>query len=201
MKKRDLIYLGIIAVLLIGNFWQFRVNQNEKQANLLALGESRVLIEGKLAEIRMRDSLISTIRKERVERTAKDSVSMAGLKTRVAVLRGEIAKLPTVIPYNPDTLTIDSLRTAFVLKDSVIDTQALMIMNLETEKESLFNSFTREVQQLTDQRSDQVEISNTLQDQLIEQQKETRKEKRKKKFFRTLSVIGAAGIWILLLKP
>jgi len=207
-RKPHVTAIWILSIVLLlslgGNVYQNNLRKNEKTRALLDMGEARVLIAMKQGQILQRDSLISTIRKERSERTAKDSVSMAGLKTRLATLQGKLTKLPTTVKYNPDSATVDSLRTAFVLKDSVIDTQALMIMNLETEKQGLFASFTREIDLITSQRADQVAISNSLQTQLVDEQGKTRKSERWRKFWKRTTgavvVAAAAVVTIVTLK-
>ena len=197
MKNITWILVVILLLSLVGNWYQDSLRKKDRIKADLDKANSNTVIAQKNGEIIIRDSIIAQIREERRETTVKDSVAMAGLKKRVSILIGEIAKLPKVIQYNPDSATVDSLRVAFVMKDSVIDTQSLMIMNLEAEKQGLFSSFTREVQQLTDQRYAQVVISNQLQQQLVAEQANTRREVRRKKFFRFLAGVGIATAGVL----
>lgn len=196
--------LGLFVLLLISggiNIWQNKVRKAGEFQAMLDLANSNTLIAQKTGQIAMRDSAIAAIRKERAIDSLKSSIDSRAFKAQIGKLRFKISQLPQKIVYNPDSATVDSLRVSFALKDSVIDTQALMIMNLETEKQGLFASFTREVQQLTDNRNDQIVITNQLQNQLVEEQGKTRKEVRKKKMWRFIAGVGVATAGVLLLKP
>lgn len=199
------IALGIMAILLLisGTAIVLMVNsaKKEQQARMIDHERSNTIIATQRGQILVRDSLIAAIRKERHKDSLENSTSQKALKARVATLTGRISKLPQKIFYNPDSATVDSLRVAFVLKDSVIDTQQLMIMSLEVEKTGIINSFYKEISQLEDQRESQVDISNQLQNQLVESQTQTRKEVRRKKFWRGAAMLVTGGIAVLLLSP
>lgn len=201
MKTTILILSIALLLSLVGNWYQSKLRKDKEFFNELDRANSNAAIAGKLAEISIRDSIIIDIRKERQEDSVENSVSLSALKQRVATLQVKIQKLPKTVVYNPDSATVDSLRVAFSLKDSTINTQALMIMSMEVEKTGVFDSFHKEIAQLEQKQAAQVEISNQLQTQVVSAQAETRKEVRKRKFWRFTTAVGVAAVGVLLLKP
>lgn len=190
-----------LFVLLLISLWQNKVRKAAEFQAMLDLANSNTLIAQKTGQIAMRDSAIAAIRKERAVDSLKSSVDSRAFKAQIGKLRFKISQLPQTIVYNPDSTTVDSLRLSFSLKDSAINTQAIRITDLEAEKTMMSDSFHKEITQLTDNRNDQIAISNQLQNQLVSEQGKTRKEVRKRKFWRTVSVAAAGGIAFLLLKP
>lgn len=202
MKKHTLLILSIALLLsLVGNWYQNKLRKDKEFFNELDRANSNAAIAGKLAEISIRDSIIIDIREERQEDSVENSESHKALKRQISGYRKKLQTLPKTVPYQPDSSMVDSLRVAFSLKDSTINTQALMIMSMEVEKTGIFDSFHREILQLEQKQAAQVEISNQLQGQLVDERANTRKEKRRKGLWRTLTVISAGAIGVLLLQP
>ncbi len=203
-KIKNLTILVLFILLLVSgglNLWQNKLRKDGEILAELNLAKSNTIIAGKTSEIAMRQATIDSIRKDRSKDSLKASIDSRAFKAQIGKLRFKISQLPQQIVYNPDSATVDSLRVSFQLKDSAINTQAIRITDLEAERTMMSDSFHKEITQLTDNRRDQIAISNQLQTQLISEQANTRKEKRRKKFWRTVSVIGAAAVGILLLKP
>lgn len=203
-KIKNLTILVLFVPLLISgglNLYQSSIRKNDRIAAELNLAKSNTTIATKEAQIAMREATIDSIRKDRSKDSLQATMSQAAFKAQIGKLRFKISQLPQQIVYNPDSATVDSLRLSFSLKDSAINTQAIRITDLEAERTMMSDSFHKEITQLTDNRNDQIVITNQLQSQLVEEQGKTRKEKRKRKFWRTVSVAAAGGIAFLLLKP
>lgn len=194
MKNALLIVSALLLLSLLGNFYQINLRNRDKIASELALANSNTIIATNRAVAEQKQAAIEAIRKERTSDSLKNVDETTALKRQISVYREKLKNLPQTVPYQPDSATVDSLRVAFVLKDSVIDTQALMITHLETEKQGLFLSFTSEIKELEDKNKAQVVVSNELQTQLVDEQGEVRKQTRKKKFWRGLSVGLTGGL-------
>lgn len=196
--KNALIILSIALLLsLVGNFFQIRHANKERVARMLEFEQSNTLIAGKRSEVEQKQLAIEGIRKERTSDSLENAKETVALKRQISVYRKKLATLPKTVVYNPDSSTVDSLRVAFQLKDSTINTQALMIMSMEVEKTGIFDSFHREIAQLEQKQAAQVEISNQLQSQVVSAQAETRKEVRKKKVWRFLAAVGVTTAVVL----
>lgn len=200
--KNALIVVSIALLLsLVGNFFQIRHAQKERIARMIEFEQSNTLIAGKRSEVEQKQAAIDGIRKERTSDSLENAKETGALKRQISGYRKKLETLPKTVIYNPDSSTVDSLRVAFSLKDSTINTQALMITSMEVEKTGIFDSFHREILQLEQKQAAQVEIANQLQGQVVSEQANTRKEKRRKGLWRTLTVISAGAIGVLLLKP
>lgn len=199
-KIKNYLILGLLALLLISgglNIYQNKIRKNSEIAAELARANSNTLIAAKTSEVEQKQAAIESIRKERGIDSLKKASEIGALKGQISTFRKKLESLPKVIVYNPDSATVDSLRVAFSLKDSTINTQALMITSMEVEKEGYFKSFHREIGELEGQKSAQVVAINQLQTQLVDEQGKVRKEKRNKKIWRFLAGVGIATAGVL----
>lgn len=196
MKKHTPLLILSIALLLslVGNWYQNKLRKDDRIAQELATANSNTLIAANRAIAEQKQAAIDGIRKERTSDSLENAKETGALKRQISGYRKKLETLPKTVVYNPDSSTVDSLRLAFSLKDSTINTQALMIMSMEVEKTGIFDSFHREILQLEQKQAAQVEISNQLQNQLVTEQGESRKwEKKAKKKF-SVTVTGGYGV-------
>lgn len=201
MNKALWIISIALLISLFFNFYQINLRKNDKILAELNLAKSNTIIAGNEAVIEQKQAAIESERKQRRLDSLSSAVKTTALNVKISRYEKRLETLPKTIPYSPDSSMVDSLRIAFSLKDSVIDTQKLKIANLSRDIDAQFESFGREIKDLQIQRAAQVENTNQLQTQLVSEQGKTRKEARKKKFFRALSVISLGAVGVLLLKP
>lgn len=201
MNKALWIISIALLISLFFNFYLINLRKNDKILAELNLSKSNTIIAGNEAVIEQKQAAIELIQKERALDSLKSQGEKKALNVKIARYEKRQQHLPKIVPYQPDSAMVDSLRVAFSLKDSTIDTQNLKIGLLERDIDAQFQSFSREIAQTQEQRAAQVDISNQLQNQLVEEQGKTRKEVRKKKVWRFVAGVGVAAVGVLLLSP
>lgn len=203
-KNFTWILAGILFVSVSINIFQHKLRNRADILADLDRANSNTIIAGKTSEIEQKQAAIESIRKERTVDSLVSTKKIGALNVKLARYEKKLSTLPKTVPYSPDSAMVDSLRLAFIFKDSTIDTQKLKIAQLETDITAQFESFSKEIKETQEQRAAQVDISNQLQNKLVDEQGKTRKAERGKRFWKrtagVITVVAATVVTIVTLK-
>lgn len=201
-RIKNLTILALFVLLLIsgiGNILQNKSRKNKELTELLNNALNQVEIEKHRARAEFYADRAREVDSLRVLERDLAKVAESALKIENQGYRKTISRLRPLITTHIDS--IPDLRDFVASQDSLINGQDSLIMSLEFSCMAQVRSFEEVIRLNRAQIQEQVAVSNTLQEMVVSEQGKTRKEVRKKKFFRTLSLIGAGGIAFLLLKP
>lgn len=199
MKNALIIVSALLLLSLGGNVYQvYHANLNRE----LRLAQNRYFQDIQVqAKVRFDSAEVQKNRKLSKIASERDSFKVALVHAKAEIARHKRNATATRPKIQVLVDTIPDLRDFVAYQDSTIASQDSLIANLELRHSAEIVDLEEVVRLMRFQIQEQVLITNSLQGQVVEEQANTRKERRAKKFYRTLSVIGAAGIGILLLKP
>jgi len=136
-------------------------------------------------------------------KTTKDSVKVSHNRfvSEIRASKKKLSKLPQVIPQNPDSTLLDSVRTAFYLKDTIISHQDEFIQSMELTHAAEIIDLNEIVKLQAQQIVSQMAIGENWRNMAGNAQKGEQKEKKAKKVWRFIAGVGGAAVAILILKP
>jgi len=192
MNQHAIWILSIALLLsLVGHVVTWRIRDNERTRQLLDIGEAKLTIATKQAEILGRDTLIQALQTKVVKDSAKFKVSQNAAIREIKVYKVTIAKLRPLLQAKIDSFP--DLREFVAAQDSTIDNQQALIQSQELHCTLQVRSLQQIIALTTQQFEAQKQITAAVTEQLAISTQETRKERRGKKFWRVLAVVGTVG--------
>jgi len=204
MKNTTKLILGLSIALLLslgGNVYQNNLRKNEKLEadfkNIKLLNENAV---HKAAS----DSAANEVKRIQAKlKITKDSVKVSHKRfvSEIGLSKKKLSKLPQVIPQNPDSTLLDSIRTAYHLKDTIISQQDEFIKSLELTHAAELLDMNAIISAQAQQITSNMAIGENWRQMAETAQKGEKKQKRGKVFWRTTTLIVTGAAAILIFKP
>lgn len=125
------ILAGLLFISLTGHYLTFRWNESREMA--ASMKEIQLLNENAVHKAAS-DSASAQVKRLNAKLAVTRDSAKSSHKRFVSEIKGDkkkLASLPQVIPQNPDSSLLDSIRVAFHLKDTIIAKQDDFIKSME----------------------------------------------------------------------
>lgn len=202
LKKYTILALLILLFASVSvNIFQHKLR---KRADILASLKEISLLNENAVHKAASDSASAQVKRLNTKLAITRDSAKSSHKRFVSEIKGDkkkLASLPQVIPQNPDSSLLDSIRTAFYLKDTIIAKQDDFIKSMELTHAAEIVDLNAIINLQAQQITSNMAIGENWRQMAENAQDGERREVKRKKFWRTVSVAAAGGIAFLLLKP